>query len=283
MSNQKNKEKKGWSEKVEEKLLPHEEGLEPIPLSLIIPVYNCSEVIGTTLESVEKQEYYPLEVIVVDAGSTDRTLEIVNSFASLISRIYTVANFNLPDMINRGISLASNKYLTFTFPGTYYLSEATFLSFANSAHAHDFPDLIYCGSIQREVKREPRIIQFPFDIQLLQRGQHPTTIPACWFRKDLFEKIGKFNIHLTIRPGYELFCRVVCEEGLRVQAIDRIYVDFDYGRFSYGKVLRFAAETWRVISSHFGFRKAVLWFLSINHIDMVKWLWRRFKEHVFKS
>jgi len=149
MGNHKNKENEGWSENIREKLLPSGQTKEPVPLSLIIPVYNCSEVIAATLESVEKQEYDPLEVIVVDAGSSDRTLEIVNGYASLISRIYTVANFNLADMINRGISLASNQYLTFLFPGSYYLSETTYQAFAIGVNQGDFPDLIYCGSIQQ--------------------------------------------------------------------------------------------------------------------------------------
>ncbi len=281
MGNQKNKDK-AWAEALEEKLLPHEREEEPIPLTVIIPVYNCSEVIGATLESIEQQDYSPLEVIVVDAGSTDRTLEIVNSYATLISRIYTVASFNLSDMINRGISLASGKYLTFVFPGTYYYSGTTYLTFANAARDTTFPDLLYCGSIQREVKREPHTVFFPFQLKLIEQGQHPATIPACWFREDLFDRIGKFNPHLSLRPGYEFFCRVTCEEGVRVHTIDRVLVDFDYGRFSYGKILRFAAETWRVISSHFGFGKAFSWFLSINHLVLIKWLWRRFKERVFR-
>ncbi len=282
MGNQK-KKKKNWLEAMEEKLLPHEEGFEPVPLSVVLPVYNCSEVIDATLQSVQKQAYTPLEVIVIDAGSTDRTLEIVNSYASMIARIYTVASFNLPDMLNRGISLSTSRYLTFLFPGTTFLSDTTFHYFAKSVCEHAFPDLIYCGSIQHEIKREPRTIQQPFDINVLERGEQPATLAACWFRQDLFDKLGKFNPRFSLRPGYEFFCRIASEKKVHPIGIDRIFVDFDYGLFSYGKALRFAGETWRAISAHFGIGKALKWFLTINHISMLKWLWRQFKEVVFKK
>ncbi|MCC5831898.1 MAG: glycosyltransferase [Chlamydiales bacterium] len=283
MGNQKKKQK-AWFESIEEKLLPHhEEGKENVSLSVILPVYNCSEVIDASLASVQKQNYTPLEVIVIDAGSTDRTLEIVNSYASMISRIYTVANFSLPEMLNRGISLATSRYLTFLYPGTTYLSEMAFSFFAKSLAEHHDPDLIYCGSIQRELKREPRTIHQPFDVKLLQTGENPATLPACWFRQELFERFGKFNPRFTLRPGYEFYCRLILEKEVDVVSIDRIFVDFDYGRFSYGKALRFAGETWRTIEAHFGFGKALHWFLTINHLLMLKWLWRKFKETVFQK
>ncbi|MCH9627473.1 MAG: hypothetical protein S4CHLAM2_11130 [Chlamydiales bacterium] len=282
MSNQKNREKSSWSEGLEKKLVPQEPFDEPIPLSLIIPVYNCADAIGETLESVARQEYEPLEVIIIDAGSTDRTLEIINSYASLISRIYTVPRFQMADMVNRGIPLASHSYLSFLFPGSYYLSDLTYRTFAQAVHQEKTPDVLYCGSIQRELKRSPRLVQYPFQLKYIQRGQHPATIPACWFRQEIFEKVGRLNPHLTLRPGFEFFCRIVCEEEVRVHQIDRVFVDFDYGRFSYGKILRFAGETWEVLSTHFGFRVALKWFVTLDHFILIKWLWKSFKETLFQ-
>lgn len=282
MSNHKKKAKRGWAEKIEESLLPHGQLDEPLLVSVIIPIYNCSEVIATTLESVGRQEYDPVEVIMIDAGSTDRTLDIVNTYSSIITRIYTVTEFNLPDMMNRGISLASGSYITFLFPGCAYLSDTVYLTFAKTAAQTEFPDLLYCGAIQRELKQEPRLIQLPFDIKLIHKGISPAILPACWIRRDLFEEIGKFDTRHTIRPGFEFFSRLLCEKKLSVEQIDRIFVDFDYGLFSYGKMLRYAGETWHVLSTYFGLRRALIWFWSVNHFLLAKWLWRRFKEVLFQ-
>ncbi len=285
MGNHKNKHltRHEWAEGVQKKQLPQKELTEELPLSLIIPVYNCSQTISMTLESVRAQQYPFLEVIVVDAGSTDRTLQIVNSYAPLVGRIYTARSFNLADMVNRGISLASGKYISFLFPGSFYLSDMTYQTFAQQVIEEHFPDLIYCGSIQREIEREPRLIYLPFDINFLEQGKLPATLSSCWFRSDLFEKIGKFNTSYSIRFGFDFFCRFATQNEVRAAQINRVFVDFDYGFFSYGKILRLAVETWQILATHFGATKTFRWCLTINYFLIVKGLWRRFKKKVFEK
>lgn len=243
---------------------------EAVPLTLVIPTYNCSESIGICLESVKKQAYDPLEVIIIDAGSKDHTLEVVHSYSSLVSRVYTVTTFNVADMINRGISLGTGLYFTFLIPGSFYLSNQTYHYFAEHAIHNRYPDLIHCGSLQRELRREPRMIHSPFDLQLLEKGKHPATLAATWFRADLFDKMGKFDPQYSVRFAYDFFCRFSLNKEGQTLFLDRVYVDFDYGRFTYGKLVRFSRETWLILLRYFGFRKALRWFLKLNHLLTIK-------------
>src|SRR6185503_10853953 len=232
-----------WVEQVEKKFVTK----EPFPIvdvTLILPVYNCSERAAISLESVRRQNYPHLEIIVIDAGSTDRTLDVISSFASMITRIYTVTEYDLSEMMNCGISLASGKYITFLFPGSFYLSSYALPLMAEAVVEGGYPDLIYCGSIQKEIKRRAQLIQDSFNQSILERGRLPATVVAIWFRTDLFAKIGKFDRYYKARAVFDLFCRCSKEKKCTIQLVDRVLVDFDYGPFSYGKHLRIFKETW---------------------------------------
>ncbi len=244
-----------FAQKIEETMVPKPLGHEVL-LTMILPVFNCSERIGYTLDSLLRQNYPRLEVIVVDAGSTDRTLEVVSGYYPLITRIYSVTDYNVYDMINRGIPLASGRYITALFPGSYYLSDHALMMYAHAAMENNFPELIYAGTIQRVGEKSPRQILSPLNKEVLSRGISPAPLIACWFRPDLFENIGKFRTDLTMRSSFEYLCRFAKYEDLKWAMVPRILVDYDIGRFSYKKVIPYALETWQIICAHFGARKA---------------------------
>src|SRR5579862_6606561 len=69
-------------------------------VSVLIPCYNAEKWVGETLESVFRQTWPEIEVIVVDDGSTDRSVDVVRSFAR--------PNLRLIQQANRGSTAARN-------------------------------------------------------------------------------------------------------------------------------------------------------------------------------
>ena len=82
-------------------------------VSVILPAYNREAFIGPTLESVLSQTYRNIEVIVVDDGSTDRTLHTVEAYAARDSRIRVVpqANTGVAGARNRGLAEAQGEFV----------------------------------------------------------------------------------------------------------------------------------------------------------------------------
>ena len=76
-------------------------------VSIIIPVYNTEKYIGKCLESVVGQTYKKLEIIIVDDGSTDRSLDIINNYKKKDNRIKVISGKN------KGVSCARNKGLEY--------------------------------------------------------------------------------------------------------------------------------------------------------------------------
>jgi glycosyltransferase involved in cell wall biosynthesis len=80
--------------------------------SVVIPVYNREHLIGQTLRSVFRQERPGLEVLVVDDGSTDGTMEVLSSFGDRI-RVLRQENKGPGAARNRGIKEARGDYIAF--------------------------------------------------------------------------------------------------------------------------------------------------------------------------
>lgn len=74
-------------------------------ISVIIPMYNCSKSIISTLDSVYKQTYKDYEIILVDDGSQDNTLHIVNQYAKLKENIKIISTLNFGVSHARNIAL----------------------------------------------------------------------------------------------------------------------------------------------------------------------------------
>ena len=85
---------------------------EELPaVSVIIPAYNEEGAIEKTLKSVLKSDYPDFEIIVVDDGSTDRTLKIAKKFASRKTRVFHKENGGKGTALNFGIKKAKGKII----------------------------------------------------------------------------------------------------------------------------------------------------------------------------
>ena len=81
-------------------------------VSVVIPAYNSSKWIGETLESVLAQDYAPFEVIVVDDGSTDNTVDVVRRFGERVRYVFK-SNGGQGSARNVGIRVAHGAFIAF--------------------------------------------------------------------------------------------------------------------------------------------------------------------------
>ena len=82
-------------------------------ISVIIPVYNGEKTIQETIESVLGQTFVDFELIIIDDGSSDRTVEIINKNLDSRIKLYSYPNQGLSVSRNRGIQRSQGDYISF--------------------------------------------------------------------------------------------------------------------------------------------------------------------------
>jgi len=242
-------------------------------VSVVIPTYNCSQLISLTIDKVLVQEYPDFEIIIIDAGSTDSTLDIINSFYSDKIRISTVTQFQRFEMLNKGISLARGEYLSFLFPGEFYLQNQTARQMMNLAIESDKPHLVYGAGLIRRPDSDVMLIYRELSTKLLKKGFQPTSLESCFFRSDLFPFLGKFRPDLELRGGYEIFCRFSLSPGLQHVSTSQVVTDYEYRSFTRKKLILHFKETLKTIYRHFGFLNALRWLFTQNDLFNLAKMW----------
>lgn len=82
-------------------------------ISVIIPVYNTESYVGEAINSVQQQTFQDFEIIVINDGSTDRSLEIINGIAETDKRIqvYTQGNLGVSAARNKGLEHVKGEFI----------------------------------------------------------------------------------------------------------------------------------------------------------------------------
>ena len=94
-------------------------------VSIVLPVYNGARFVRQSIESCLKQTYHDIELIVVDDGSQDKSVEIVKSFDdNRIKLVCHQMNRKLSAALNTGFAHSSGAYLTWTSDDNYYAPNA---------------------------------------------------------------------------------------------------------------------------------------------------------------
>lgn len=82
-------------------------------VSVVIPAYNAQSTITETINSVLEQSFSDFELIIINDGSTDNTLQLINQIKDSRLQVYSYPNGGLPMARNRGINHASSQYISF--------------------------------------------------------------------------------------------------------------------------------------------------------------------------
>ncbi|EDX84168.1 glycosyl transferase, group 2 family protein [Synechococcus sp. PCC 7335] len=180
--------------------------------SVIVPVYNGAQTIHATLESVFQQTAQDFELIVIDDGSTDSTLEVVSKFDDPRLRVFSYCNAGVATSRNRGVDHASGKYISFIdaddlwTPKKLALQLEALESTPEAAVAYSWTN--YIDQEGRFIDKAQRV-DFSGDVyaELLLRDFLESASNVT-IRHQVFLEFGGFDLSLTGAADWDFFLRL---------------------------------------------------------------------------
>jgi glycosyltransferase involved in cell wall biosynthesis len=170
-------------------------------VSVVVVVRNGEQYLERALRSILAQGYKPLEIIVVDGNSTDRTVEIATRFP--LVRVVTQPGAGISDAYNCGIAAASGEYVAFLSHDDEWTPDklSTQMSFMREQ-----PDLEYTLAMARSQLEEGHQPPPGFRRELLDHD-HAGTMETMLARKTVFERVGGFDPGLGPAEDLDWFSR----------------------------------------------------------------------------
>ena len=184
-------------------------------VSIITPSFNQARFLEQTICSVLEQDYPNIEYIVIDGGSSDGSLEIIQKYADRLAYWQSQKDKGQTDAINQGFARATGEILAWLnsddilYPGA--VSAAV-------RQLQDHPEVAMVYGDCHWINSEGKVIgNFPAaqtDLQKLRRGYVHIPQQTAFFRTDLWRKVGPLDDSFYFAMDYDLWTRLASHSPL---------------------------------------------------------------------
>ena len=180
-------------------------------VSVITVCYNSAASIVDTLQAVASQLHDDIEHIVVDGGSSDGTIELVQRHGKHVDKFISEPDKGIYDAMNKGLALATGDYVAYLNSDDFYTNNETVsrvvAAIRNTKSDTVFGDLSY---VQRE---NPSLRVRYWKSQAFQTGSfargHPPPHPTFFIRRELLVSLKGFDVSYRLASDFDLMFRAL--------------------------------------------------------------------------
>ena len=248
-----------------------------LSISIITAVYNRVATIAEALDSVSRQSFADIEHLVIDAQSTDGTLDEIARCRTPAMRVVSEPDQGIYDALNKGMRLSSGNILGVVHSDDV-LAHKHVLSLVAAAFADPSIDAVY-GDLDYVAHDNPeRIVRRwrsgTFHHDKLRRGWMPPH-PALFIRREIVETLGGYDTSYRIAADYDAILRWFGSGAVRAAYIPDVLVKMRVGgesNRSLERVWRKSREDYRALRSN---RVGGLATLAYKNVSKVPQFWQR--------
>jgi len=202
-----------------------------LKISIITSISNNKETISVAIESVLSQTYDDLEYIIIDAASTDGTIDIIKQYQDKISIFVSEPDSGIYYGLNKGIALATGEVVGFLHSDDLYQHNNVIAMIAEAFKNYQvdsvFGDLTYVNN-----KDTSKVIRYwksgGFSSKKLRRGWMPPH-PTFFVKRHVYERAGVFDTSFKIAADYDIILRFLGKYNITTHYIPEVLVKMRVG------------------------------------------------------
>lgn len=205
-------------------------------ISIITVSYNSAKTIEQTIKSVISQSHREVEYIIIDGGSTDGTIEIIEKYSKNIDFWVSEPDEGIYAAMNKGVKKATGDIVAFLNSDDWYVETA--LEIVNSYFFKDDIDILMGWA--NMIANDEVVALRKINIESIFYST-PCCHQACFAKKSVFDEIGEFDLKYVICADHDWMLRAY-NAGTKIKCVNDIFVNYRLGGESGKRIEKGAKE-----------------------------------------
>lgn len=233
---------------------------QKITVSIVMPIFNVARHIERTIRSLLCNDLGGVEILIMDGGSSDGTMEIVNYYRDYFTKIHSAPDEGQSDAINQGFAQATGK-IFYWLNGDDILLPGALTTIRQNFQQNPDCNVLVGDAYMTEMDLTP-INHFQFSNEklrfdyLLDYASHHLIQPSVFFSKEAWENCGPVRLDYHYAMDADLFLAMASHYKFRYLKMDLAYSVYHEDCKTRDARAESITELALVQASHGGFEQA---------------------------
>jgi len=203
-----------------------------VKISIITVVYNNDKTIKSAIKSVLTQSYSNIEYVIIDGGSSDKTVNIIDEYKEQLGYFISEKDKGIYDAMNKGIKAATGDVIGILNSDDLYQDATVIESVMNQFIQNPTLDIVYGDLVYVNSDNVDKVVRNwksnSYHNNFFDNGNVPPH-PSLFVNKRIYEEAGLFNLDFKLAADYEFMLRIFKKHNFKSKYINKIIVKMRLG------------------------------------------------------